>query len=309
MSTVIKYWSIDDRIIVPKGGFDAKILSNELARYEDENGEMKKMGMIKFETEVTCVGYMAFMGDSRLKAIELPDSITIIDDYAFKSCKNLNSIKFKNDVKKIGKEAFCNCKSLTEIELPESLEHIDDFAFKNSGVAYITIPESVHIIGLNPFLKCNNIAVIDSSFSQNIGTCLVKNNELLLQINSNNFNIPNDVYTLKSYSINNNNCISSLNLSENSRVEYIENDAVANCSRLEVIDLPINIKYIGNNAFGNCPNLYKVTLKSKIPPVITYNSFIGHADEFEIWVPKGSKEVYLNATDWIIYKDYIREIV
>ena len=308
MGKVIYYWSIDDRIIVPKGLFDAKINKNEWVSYTDENGETKERGEITFETDVTRIGYMAFMGDSRLESIELPDSISIIDDCAFKSCKNLKGITFKN-VKKIGKEAFCNCRSLTKITLPQSLAHIDDFAFKNSGIRLIKIPESVYIIGLNPFLKCNALSFVESSFAQNIGTCLVKDNELLWQTNSDRFVIHENVYTLKAYSFNNNTYITSLNLINNEGIEYIENDAVANCSKLEVVDLPQTIKYIGNNAFGNCPNLYKVTLKSTIPPVITYNSFIGHADNFEIWVPKGSKDAYLNATDWEIYRDYIREVI
>ena len=72
----IWYTSTDGEIVEPKNteGFGANIVSNTY-----ENGK----GVIKFDGEVTSVGYEAFMDCDNLKSINLPESITSIIAWAF----------------------------------------------------------------------------------------------------------------------------------------------------------------------------------------------------------------------------------
>ena len=52
---------------------------------------------------------------SSLTSITIPDSVTIIDGYAFADCYNLTSITIPDSVTTIGDSAFTNCSSLTSV--------------------------------------------------------------------------------------------------------------------------------------------------------------------------------------------------
>ena len=65
---------------------------------------------------VTAIGYGAFASYmSTLTAIELPDTITSIGDYAFSWCENLTEITIPDSVESIGVEAFHGCSALKNI--------------------------------------------------------------------------------------------------------------------------------------------------------------------------------------------------
>ncbi len=133
---------------------------------------------------VTAISSTAFYNNSRIKSIELPESITVIEEDTFYYCTSLESIKLPDSLTIIGKYAFYNCANLKSIELPESLKTIDDFAFGccanlfdvkiadglrgiNAGAFYeckslenIELPESVISIGMSAFEDCSGLKKI-----------------------------------------------------------------------------------------------------------------------------------------------------
>ena len=60
----------------------------------------------------------------------LPDSITIIDEYALAYCR-FESITIPDSVQYINSLSFANCKYLKNITIPESVAKIDYYAFYN----------------------------------------------------------------------------------------------------------------------------------------------------------------------------------
>ena len=60
----------------------------------------------------------------------IPDSVTVISDWAFCECKKLNRVTIPDSVNEIGEGAFCNCVLLDEVEIPDSVMKIDDCAFR-----------------------------------------------------------------------------------------------------------------------------------------------------------------------------------
>ena len=52
---------------------------------------------------------------TEMTSIVIPDSVTIIGDYAFYNCRSLTSITIPDSVTSIGDEAFWACRSLTDI--------------------------------------------------------------------------------------------------------------------------------------------------------------------------------------------------
>ena len=59
----------------------------------------------------------------------IPNSVTGIDNYAFRDCTGLTSITIPNNVTSIGYQAFFNCTSLTRLTIPNSVTSIGEFAF------------------------------------------------------------------------------------------------------------------------------------------------------------------------------------
>ena len=111
------------------------------------------------------IGFQAFKDTTTLKHIELPDSVTTIEQEAF-SDSGIETIKLSNSLTYIGKEAFKNtnlktitipasvsgieseafsgCKSLTEINVDEDNQYyssIDGILYDKSGENMIFYPE------------------------------------------------------------------------------------------------------------------------------------------------------------------------
>lgn len=98
-------------------------------------------------SKLESIGMSAFSGCTNLETIIIPDSVSIIDESAFKDCSALKEINL-NNIKSIKASAFDGCKSFERITLFEGLETIGDFAFLNCPeMKSVTIPESVTEIG------------------------------------------------------------------------------------------------------------------------------------------------------------------
>ena len=88
----------------------------------------------------------------------IPNSVTSIEDYAFKGCSGLTSIEIPNSVTSIGSNAFRDCSGLTSIEIPNSVTSIGNSAFSGcSGLTRVDIVDGVKSIGLSAFAGCNKL--------------------------------------------------------------------------------------------------------------------------------------------------------
>jgi hypothetical protein len=94
-----------------------------------------------------------------IKGIILPESVTSIDDYAFRECRHLTSITIPAGVTSIGKEAFYAC-NFTSITLPASLTSIGEKAFYGCDFTSITLPASLTSIGESAFNHCDQLTSI-----------------------------------------------------------------------------------------------------------------------------------------------------
>ena len=91
----------------------------------------------------------------------IPDTVTSIDDYAFRGGNSLTHIKISNNVTSIGDLAFGGCISLTNIEIPDSITSISDYMFSGcSSLTSIYIPDSITSIGKDAFYNCDNLTTL-----------------------------------------------------------------------------------------------------------------------------------------------------
>lgn len=105
----------------------------------------------------------AFDDCTLLTSIVLPESVTIIGDYAFNNCTSLASIGIPGSVTSIGNSAFKDCTSLASVEFAENsnLEHIGEHAFyRCSSLTSIVIPYGVTSLYGAVFYECFNLTSI-----------------------------------------------------------------------------------------------------------------------------------------------------
>ena len=103
-----------------------------------------------------------FHNCSGLTSIEIPNSVTIIGNYAFAYCTGLKSVRMGNGITSIGERAFYNCSGLTSIEIPNSVTSIGDYAFYDcSGLVSVVIPNSLTSIEYSAFRGCTSLGSIE----------------------------------------------------------------------------------------------------------------------------------------------------
>ena len=117
---------------------------------------------INLPNSVTGIEEGAFKSCTRLTDINIPNSVTSIEWATFYSCTSLTDINIPNSVTSIGGGAFSGCTSLTDINIPNSVTSIERSTFYScTGLTSINIPGSVTTIGSNAFYSCTSLTDIN----------------------------------------------------------------------------------------------------------------------------------------------------
>ena len=107
---------------------------------------------------VTTIKQNAFKGNTKLRKIKLPDTMTVVAGRAFAGCTSLTKVEFNDGLNEIGDSAFEDCTSLKKIKLPPSLKVIGDEAFKNcKSLVKAEIPDELPEFGKDVFKNCDKL--------------------------------------------------------------------------------------------------------------------------------------------------------
>ena len=99
--------------------------------------------------------------------VEIPDSVTSIDNCAFDGCSSLTSVTIPDSVTSIGGGAFSGCSSLTSVTIPDSVTTIGRSAFSGcSSLESVVIPDSVTSIGEWAFDGCSSLTTVNYKGTQ-----------------------------------------------------------------------------------------------------------------------------------------------
>lgn len=99
---------------------------------------------------ITAIGKNAFLDNSTIEKLVLPEGIKIIGAYAFKNCSNLAQIDFPSSLESISTYAFADCTSLTAIEVKEGTKSISSYAFsKCTALSEVILPDSLTSLSMN----------------------------------------------------------------------------------------------------------------------------------------------------------------
>ena len=212
----------------------------------------------------------------------IPNSVTSIEDYAFRDCSSLTNIEIPNSITSIGNYAFRGCSGLTSIVVAADNPAYDSRENCNAiiettnntliqGCQNTIIPSSVTSIGDWAFYKCSELT---------------------------NIEIPNSITLTGAYAFAY--CTGLTNIEIPNSVTSIGHGVFRGCSGLTTIEIPNSVTSIKDEAFFDCTCLTSLTMQAATPPTTSSSAF-HYCDKLKfIYVPTGAKEAY-NVAPWNQY--------
>ncbi len=247
---------------------------------------------------ITTVGKHAFDGIACLEEINLPQSITLIEDYAFN--ETTARYELTNTVAAVTYFGNVNEKyKVTEwhfgtglsghLQLSDVVTEINYSAFQASkNLESISTGDGVTVISPCAFADCTALTkVILGESLTTIGFQAFEYCESLVEIN-----IPDSVHTIGNRAFSN--CISLREISIPEGVTKIEWSTFGSCFDLRCITIPQSMEVIESGAFSSCDRLYTVYNSSNL-------SMIPGSDEHG-YITRYAKQVF-DKDGNRIYKD------
>jgi hypothetical protein len=125
-------------------------------------GSCEGITKLNLPDSITQIDDAAFIYCSKLAEINIPAGVTEIGSNCFDGCESLKKIDIPDVVKSIGNNAFAGCKSLEKITIPEGVTSIDFYAFLDCvNLEKVKIPESIKEISYRAFYNCTNLKSIN----------------------------------------------------------------------------------------------------------------------------------------------------
>ena len=172
----------------------------------------------------------------------IPNSVTILGDYAFDSCSSLTNLTIGNNVTGIPYDAFLGCIGLTRVTIPNNVTNIGEEAFYSClNLTNIIFGSKVTLIGTNAFYSCKGLRSII---------------------------IPTNVTILADFAFGD--CENLTNIIFNAT--SIGTGAFYFCTSLPSVTIPRTLTNIGYGAFNDCDNLTAITVDPINP---AYSSVAG----------------------------------
>lgn len=111
---------------------------------------------------VTKIGSRAFLQNTEITSVTIPNTITEVSHEAFLGCQNLTTINFSGGLTLIENFAFTGC-GISELVLPVGLTDIGDVAFAGcASLERIILPNSLNHLGYASFGNLSNLREIVS---------------------------------------------------------------------------------------------------------------------------------------------------
>ena len=130
-----------------------------ITNYNGEDSEVTVPSELDGDT-ITAIGEGAFSNNNVIKRVNIPASITSIEDEAFYECENLSVVHFAegSQLTTIGQGAFCYCPELAEVNFEDlkNLKTIGSSAFaaeqyRKNKLTYVNLQEGLTTIGAGAF--------------------------------------------------------------------------------------------------------------------------------------------------------------
>ena len=207
---------------------------------------------------ITQIDPYAFKDCWRLTSIDIPNSVTKIGSYAFSRCDALTSITVPDSVTELGANAFSRCSALTSITISNSVTEIEPYTFWDcESLTRVVIPDSVIRIGKYAFGRCTGIKeIIPSENLKSIEEAAFGRCDGLKQ-----FRIPESVQEIDRFAF------TQCGLEEiiiPDGISVIEGNTFSYCYSLKKVFIPDTVVEIESRAFYDCKKLEKLFIPQSV---------------------------------------------
>ena len=254
--------------------------------------------------KVTNIGDKAFSLRD-FSSVIIPDSVTNIGENPFRGCSNLTYIVVSPDhpylatidgvlFSKPDKRLVCYpCAFEDEsYAIPSGILSIGDSAFWWSDyLKSVTIPDTVHSVGINPFMYCSKLSDIIVSpdhpyLATKDGVLFSKSDKKLIcypeAYEAENYTIPSEIQIIGYGSFSGCGSLNSVTIPES--VTIIGDMAFNDCGSLTSIIIPDSVTFIGISAFHDCESLTSVVIPANVNRILDY-TFYGCKSLSSVTIP------------------------
>lgn len=196
-----------------------------------------------------------FMGCNYLETIEIPESVLMVSDYAFKGWTGLKRLEIPESVKYISATGlFYGCSRLEYVSVPSSLKVIPDHMFNGcSSLTDFDFAGGYTSIGTNAFNGCASLETIDLEGVREFGNGAFSGAGFVsIRIPDGMTEIPYELFF---------GCTKLKDIDFN-QTEIIGHNALGGCDAIESLVIADPIKE-DNGGFAGCANLKEITIASR----------------------------------------------
>lgn len=272
----------------------------------------------------------AFYKSPALKRVVMPGTLKSVGNSAFYKCTLLEEVVFSDGLTKIGKSAFMSDYVLNKVNLPQSVEKILDRAFYKTALSgtFVT-PDSLTTIGTTAFYDTQLEQVrlgekVSAVGEAAFGGCLklsgfevAAGNKCYKAVDGVLYDIADTLLlaypqadarasyslpkTVKSIAMSAFDCAAKLEeLHINEGVAVMPVSMCYGDTVLKKIYMPSTTKLLKAGALDNCKQLAELHIRAVDPPEVETGAFgvMFRNYKMNLYVPKGSKSKYENASGW-----------
>ena len=176
----------------------------------------------------------------------IPETVNVIENYAFMDAANLTTLTIPPSVTSIGEAAFSGAARLTSAIIPEGVLSIGEGTFLGAaGLTNVSLPSTLRSIGNSAFSRTSSLV---------------------------NINIPEGVTAIERSTFEDASSLTTLIIP--STVTAIGANAFKGATSLTTINIPAGLNSISRSAFEDASNLIDVTFAGNAP--VTIGSFVFH---------------------------------
>lgn len=228
--------------------------------------------------KITMVEVDCFKDNTSLKKVTLPETITVLEDYAFYLCSGLEEINVPDSVEKFGFQTFYGCSSLKEISVPAGLTEIEGYTFDGC-----TSLKAVHVDKANQYYKDEDGILFTKDGSDLITYPSAKTGT--------SYTVPDSCTKLEGYAFMANPYLETIDLNG---ITEMGEDIFYYCTALQSMTIPEGITMLTGSVFGNCTSLKNVTLPQSLE-VIGSGCFYNCIALEQITIPDAVNTINENA--------------
>ena len=246
---LVAVWGVGNINIDPNGIITSYSGSGDLVIPEYING-----------VKVRGIDADAFMNNTGITSITLPDSITEIEELAFYGCTGLKSINIPAGLTEIPESAFDGCTSLVSIDIPNNIETIGINAFCDcTSLRSVTLHNGLETIGGGAFFRCSNLT--DITIPNTVTTI---EGAAFQESGITSITIPNSVTQVGEGAFSECNSLVTATLSANATYGDM---AFYDCNNLETVIIPEGVEVLSDSMFSDCDKLVNVSLPNTLKTI------------------------------------------